>query len=123
MVPNGYLLIEPQTLEIVCEKGRQPSSWYSTEKGLFSEKPHLYLQENFWDTDDNVTIYRYYIIDAATGEVASYSSSTQAYTDEEYRSLLVECGFGEIVFYPSLGESVGSLQGDLIGILSQKELA
>jgi SAM-dependent methyltransferase len=123
LVPNGFLLFEPHTFEAVVKIGEQPTSWYSAEKGLFSEEPHLYLQESFWDTEDNVAIQRYYIIDAATGEVTRYSSSTQAYTNEEYRSLLAECGFGEVVFYPSLGGSAGSPEGDLIAILSQKDMA
>jgi hypothetical protein len=89
---------------------------------LFSDEPHLYLQESFWDTEENVAIERYYIIDAVTGEVTRHSASTQAYTDEEYRSLLAECGFGNVAFYPSLGESTSSSGGDLIGVLSQKEM-
>ena len=123
LVPNGFLLLEPHTFEKVVELGRQLSSWYSTEKGLFSDEPHLYLQENFWDAYYNVAIQRYYVINAATGKVAANSSSTQAYTNEEYRSLLAECGFGEVAFHPSLGESTDSLQGNLIVILSRKNVA
>jgi SAM-dependent methyltransferase len=123
LVPGGFLLLEPHTFEAVLKIGKQPSSWYTTEKGLFSDEPYLCLQQNFWDTEDNVAIERYYIIDAATGEVARHSASTQAYTDEEYRSLLAECGFGEVVFYPSLNGSVDSSAGDLVGILSQKDVA
>ena len=108
-------------VEAVCKIGEQLCSWYYTEKGLFSDEPHLYLQESFWDTEENVAIQRYYVIDAAAGEVARYSSSTQAYTHEEYRSLLAECGFGKVVLYPSLGGSAGSPEGDLIGVLSQKD--
>ena len=123
LVPNGFLLFEPHTFEAVVKIGEQPSSWYSTEKGLFCEEPHLYLQENFWDTEDKVAIERYYVIDAATGEVTRHSASTQAYTNEEYRSLLAECGFGEVEFYPSLGGSAGSPEGELIAVLSQKNVA
>jgi SAM-dependent methyltransferase len=123
LVPNGFLLLEPHTFEAVVKIGEQPSSWYSAEKGLFSEEPHLYLQENFWDTEDNVAIQRYYVIDAVTGEVARHSASTQAYTDEEYRSLLAECGFGNVAFYSSLDGSTCSSRGDLIGVLSQKDVA
>jgi 2-polyprenyl-3-methyl-5-hydroxy-6-metoxy-1,4-benzoquinol methylase len=47
LAPNGFLLLEPHTFEAVVEIGKQPSSWYSTEKGLFSDAPHLCLQENF----------------------------------------------------------------------------
>jgi SAM-dependent methyltransferase len=123
LVPGGFLLLEPHTFEAVRKIGEQPSSWYSTEKGLFSDEPHLYLQESFWDTEENVAIERYYIIDAVTGEVTRHSASTQAYTDEEYRSLLAECGFGNVAFYPSLGGNTSSSRGDLIGVLSQKDVA
>jgi SAM-dependent methyltransferase len=123
MVPGGFLLLEPHTYEAVVKLGKQPASWYSAEKGLFSEEPHLCLQENFWDAEDKVAIQRYYVIDAATGELTRYSSSTQAYTNEEYRSLLAECGFGEVVFYPSLDGSTDRPEGALIGVLSQKNVA
>ncbi|MFC2023505.1 class I SAM-dependent methyltransferase [Chloroflexota bacterium] len=123
LVPGGFLLLEPHTFEAVLKIGRQPSSWHTTEKGLFSDEPYLCLQENFWDTEDNVSIERYYIIDAATGEVERHSASMQAYTDEEYRSLLAECGFGEVVLYSSLNGSVDSFAGGLVGILAQKHVA
>jgi SAM-dependent methyltransferase len=123
LVANGFLLLEPHTFAAVVKIGQQPASWYSAEEGLFSEEPHLCLQENFWDPGDHVAIQRYYIIDAAAGEVVRHSASTQAYTNEEYRSLLAECGFGEVVFYPSLDGSTGRPEGDLIGVLSQKNEA
>jgi hypothetical protein len=47
----------------------------------------------------------------------------QAYTNGEYQSLLADRGFVEVLFYPSLGEMPGSQEGDLIGVLSQKEVA
>ena len=120
LAPNGFLLLEPHTFKAVAKIGEQSSSWHSAEKGLFSEEPHLCLEENFWDTEHNVTIQRYYIVDAMSGEVTRYSSSMQAYTDEEYRSLLAECGFGEAVCYPSLGGSGGDSEDYLMAILSQK---
>jgi SAM-dependent methyltransferase len=123
LMSSGFLLLEPHAFEAVVKIGEQHSWWYTAEKGLFSEEPHLYLQESFWDTEDKVAIERYYVIDAATGEVTRHSASTQAYTNEEYRSLLAECGFGQVVFYPSLGGSTGSLEGELIAILSQKDVA
>jgi SAM-dependent methyltransferase len=123
LVPGGYLLLEPHTFELVVRIGEQPPTWRSAEKGLFSEEPHLYLQENFWDEESGAAIQRYYVVDAATGEVARHSATTQAYTNEGYRSLLAECGFGEAVFYSSLGGSAGRAEGDLIAVLSQKGVA
>lgn len=120
LVPGGFLLLEPHTFEAVLKIGKKPPSWYAAEQGLFSDQPHLCLHESFWDAEENVAIERYYIIDAATGAVTRHSSSTQAYTKEEYRSLLAECGFGDVVFYPSLGGSPGGPEDDLMGVLSQK---
>jgi SAM-dependent methyltransferase len=123
LAPGGFLLMEPHSFEAVEEIGKQPRSWHTAEKGLFSDRPHLYLQENFWDSKSNMAIQRYYIVDAAKGEAAFHSSSMQAYTDEEYRSLLVECGFGEPVIYPSLGGNAGGPRSSLLGLLSQKKAA
>lgn len=119
LIPNGLLLLEPHTFEKVVEVGRQPSSWYAAEKGLFSDKPHLYLQENFWDADAHVAIQRYYIINAATGDVTRHASSMQAYTNEAYQSLLAECRFGAVEFYPALGEGENRPHSGLLGILAQ----
>ncbi len=121
LVPEGLLLLEPHTFEVVVKLGEQPSSWYAAERGLFSDRPHLCLQESFWDGEGNVAIERYYIVNAVTGEVARHSASTQAYTDGQYRSLLVECGFGDVEFYPSMGGSLGSGGSDLTVVLSRKE--
>jgi SAM-dependent methyltransferase len=121
LVPNGLLLLEPHTFEVVVKIGKQPSSWYAAERGLFSDEPHICLQENFWDAKDHVAIERYYIIDAATGEVARHSASTQAYTDEEYRALLAECGFSKVAFYSSLDGSVDGPRGDLVAVVAQKD--
>jgi len=121
LLPQGFLLLEPHTFEVVVNMGQQPPSWTSAERGLFSERPHLCLQESFWDAKANVAIERYYVIDAATGDVARHASSTQAYTKEGYRSLLADCGFGEVVFYPSLGASAGDPEGDLMAALARKE--
>jgi SAM-dependent methyltransferase len=123
LLPGGVLLLEPHTFEAVLKMGKASSSWYSSESGLFSAEPHLCLQESFWDAEDHVAIERYYVVDAATGGVARHSSSTQAYTDDQYRSLLAECGFGRVAFYSSLGGSTGAAAGDLIAILSRKEPA
>lgn len=120
LAPNSFLLLEPHTFEAVLKIGEQPSSWYSAEEGLFSDEPHFCLRENFWDAEDNVAIERYYIINAVTGEVTRHSASTQAYMDDQYRSLLVDCGFGEVEFYLSLDGSTGGARSDLTVVLSQK---
>jgi SAM-dependent methyltransferase len=118
--PGGLLLLEPHTFEKVYDLGMEPPSWHSAQAGLFSDEPYLLLQENFWDAEVSVAIERYYVIDAVTGATARHSISTQAYTNLEYQELLTGCGFGDVAFYPSLGESAGKLQQDFICILARK---
>jgi SAM-dependent methyltransferase len=120
LAPGGFLLMEPHTYEKVVQLGKQPPAWHSAQKGLFSDNPHLLLQESFWDAETNVAIQRCFVIDAETGGVTRYSSSTQAYPDEGYRSLLTESGFSDPVFYPSLGGSQGGSESGLIAILARK---
>lgn len=120
LLPGGFLLLEPHPFDVVRKVGEQPAAWYAVEWGLFSAEPHLCLQENFWDAEARVAIERYYIVAAASGQVTRHSSSMQAYTDQDYRSLLVGCGFGELVFYSSLAGRVDGPAGDLLAILSQK---
>jgi SAM-dependent methyltransferase len=123
LVPDGRLLLEPHTFEAVRGIGMKPSSWYSVQTGLFSEEPHLCLQENLWDAGSHVAIERYYIVDAATGEVTRHSSSMQAYTEREYRALLTECGFGEFEFGLPAEWSTGGAGTALTLILSRKMFA
>jgi SAM-dependent methyltransferase len=120
LVKNGRLLLEPHTLAAVRKIGEQPPSWHSENSGLFSDRPHICLSESFWDDESQVATQRYFIIDALTGNVTRHAASTQAYANEQYQSLLEECGFGKVEFYASLNGSEDKAQSDLIAIVSQK---
>jgi SAM-dependent methyltransferase len=100
--PGGKLLLEVTTFDAVYEIGNQPATWYSAENELFADKPHLCLMESFWNNEQCVAIERYYIVDAANGEVTRYSASTQAYEEEQLVILVKEAGFNSSDFYPSL---------------------
>ena len=99
---GGKILLEPQTFDSIYETGNQPATWYSAEIELFADEPHLCLMESFWDEEQSVAIERYIIVDAASGEVTRYSSSTQAYENEVYVEMLTQAGFQNPEFYPSL---------------------
>jgi len=117
---DGVLLLEPHTFEIVRKLGEQPTTWYSAESGLFSDRPHLCLKESFWDPASGVASIRYFIVDASTGEVTRYAQSLQAYTDEQYHSLLTDCGFDDMEFFPSLIGVQDSTQNQLMAIVARK---
>lgn len=117
---GGFLLVEPHTFEAVREIGESPASWYSSPSGLFSERPHICLNEAFWDEATCTATERYYNIDAETGRVTPHASSMQAYTQADYRSLLEECGFREIRFYPSLEGKDNEHSGHLLAVTGRK---
>ncbi|MDY7010653.1 MAG: class I SAM-dependent methyltransferase [Planctomycetota bacterium] len=117
---NGLLLLEAHALAAIEKIGRQDRSWYSTESGLFSDKPHLCLQENFWDADNKTATTRYFIIDSATGDVTRHAATYQGYSDEQYRSLLAETGFDDVRFFSSLAGEEDVTQADLIAITARK---
>jgi len=121
LTPGGLLLLEPHTFEAVQQIGQAPASWSAHPSALFSSRPHLLLEESFWDPGIATATNRYYVIDAATGDVTRYAASYQAYTHEQYRRLLEEQGFGEVTFYPSLGGEAGSSAGGLMAVTGRKQ--
>jgi SAM-dependent methyltransferase len=116
---GGSLLLEPHPYQMVQQLGERPASWYSSTGGLFSELPHVVLQENFWEAAHHATTICYYLIDAISGQVTQVAQSLQAYQDDEYLSLLSAYGFGVIQILPGL-LGVGS-QNDLIAITTRKQ--
>jgi ubiquinone/menaquinone biosynthesis C-methylase UbiE len=118
--PGGALILEPHTYEILEILGKKSPSWYSQESSVFSEKPHLVLEEYFWDSTRQTTTNRYFIVDATTGTVVRYARSLQAYTESQYQELLEACGYENIRFYPSLIGTPDPGQKALIAVLAQK---
>lgn len=99
---KGQLLLPSSTIDGIRLKKSVERTWSTYESGLFSDGPYLELDENIWDADNKTLVELYFIVDGTTGEVSEYSSSMQAYTKAEYRSLLKNCGFADIKFQPPL---------------------
>ena len=119
--PGGSLLLEVHTFEVVHQMGLQPAGWYSSKAGLFSDRPHLCLQENFWEADQSVATQRFFIVDAQTCQVTRFAASTKAYTNQQYLDMLIICGFQNIAFYPSLLGEIDPSQHDFFAILARKK--
>jgi len=100
IAPGGALLLEPHRFGTVEKIGTQAPFWQSAEAGFFSDEPHLWLRESFWDAKTRTATTRYFVIDAATGEVVRMADTMQAYTDQEYHRLLEDVGFVEIELLP-----------------------
>lgn len=119
LAPDGALIVEPHTFSAVEAMGARPRNWYFTAEGLFSGQPHLFLQEQRWDTATSTTTRRYFVVDAQTASVNVYGQTLQAYTDAEYQALLNECGFGSIEFHPSLSGAPDASDSGLCVILAK----
>ena len=66
---TGRLLLEVHTHEFVEAMGRAGTSWRSSEGGLFSDRPHLVLNESFWHDQHSVATRRMFVIDAGNHKV------------------------------------------------------
>jgi SAM-dependent methyltransferase len=102
LAPGGRLLLEPQRFAAVEKAGRAPAAWHAHASGLFSDRPHLCLTENFWDAASRTATERFFIVDADTAAVTRHAMSTVAYTDDEYRDMLTDLGFADVRLFPSL---------------------
>ena len=93
---GGILLIEASTFNAIIEQGKLPPTWEPLKSGLFSDMPHLYLQEHFWDEASASATTLFTIVDAQTGDVTEYGSTAKAYTEDQYLAVFGSSGFGEI---------------------------
>lgn len=121
LAPGGILLLEPHRFGVVEKIGTQARSWHSTEAGLFSEQPHLWLEENAWNPTAQTATTRFFIIEAATGKVHQLTQTMQAYTDQEYRRMLEQAGFAAVQFLPSFGPSEDQHRDNLMLIKAKSQ--
>ncbi len=110
---GGMLLVEPHTFEEVKRQGQSPPWWQSAETGLFSDSPHLWLQENFWHDDLSAATTRYLIVETARATVRRYASTMQAYPDDQFEAMLQKTGFVGIRRHPNWTEEEAPLLGKL----------
>jgi SAM-dependent methyltransferase len=122
LAEGGDLLLEVHTYAAVKNMGQEPPSWFSSEGGLFSARPHIVLMDSHWDQDCQAATQRYYVIDAETSTVDRFAASYQSYTNAEYELLLTECGFKDVRFYPALGRSDGAPDPTLMAINARKRI-
>lgn len=108
--PGGVLILEAQTSESVRRQGCGPSTWRLLPRGLFSDTPHLYLEQHAFDMSQQAATTRYVIVDINTATYTAYAATSRLYTDDDYRRLLQEAGFADIRFFASLtGEAEGAM--------------
>lgn len=103
LAPGGRLLAEVSTATAVRAIARSGRRWYSAPAGLWSDEPHLCLEESAWDGGTRTCTARHYIIDARTAGVQRHAVTYQAYTGGELRRLLRQAGFGGVSLMDGVG--------------------
>jgi SAM-dependent methyltransferase len=121
LASGGALLLEPMRADAVERWAKSGTRWYTASEGLFSDRPHLYLEEQVWDEQSRTHTTRYFIVDAATGQVDAHASTQQAYTEDVLSQLLVECGFQSVQFYPSLVGAPDESQSDFYAVVASSK--
>lgn len=121
LADGGRLLLEVHPDAEIQRLGQRPATWYASRAGLFSDAPHICMQENSWDPATRTTAIRYFVIDASTGVVTRHAQSYQAYTEVEYRQLLADCGLRACAAYSSFGGQADDRPQDLVVLVATKE--
>ena len=102
LAPDGRLVLEVHSFDAVRDRGLAPPRWTAVETGLFSDNPHLRLDQSFWLEDSAHASGRHWVIDATSAEVTKYGWSMRAYTNAEYEALLTEAGLNLLNRYANL---------------------
>lgn len=120
--PGGRLLLEPQTLVAVREAGESPATWYSSDGGLFSERPHVCLKESFWDPDTRTATTRFYVLDAGACAVERHAMTAQAYEESELAGMLADAGYEGGDFMEALAGVTVEDQVGLFAVVARRPL-
>ena len=104
LAPSGKVVFEVDRPETTRSFAEAPAAWRTEKSGLFSDKPHLFLHESFWNEEHKTTVVRYWVIDAESGEVTRHAQTFAAYEANEYIHLLESAGLEDVRLisdYPS----------------------
>lgn len=91
LAPGGHVVTELSTLEALRERGEKKPNWQALAAGLFSETPHILLEESRWNAADRSASTLYWVI-GADGRVQGYGETLRAYDDDGYALLFTAAG-------------------------------
>jgi len=98
--PGGLFVLEYQPWDLFPrEDGHQ---WQACDKSVFSDVPHLWLQEFAWDEAARAEINVHWIVEAGCDEPRRYVQCHQAYRDDELVTLLADAGLAQPTFHPPI---------------------
>ncbi|MBT4126409.1 MAG: class I SAM-dependent methyltransferase [Chloroflexi bacterium] len=90
---GGMLMLEPHEPGVIRANFETAPSWSAQESGLFSDRPHMLIDEGFWHDDVQMAVKRWYVVDSETNEVTNYSQTVVEHTKAELVKLIEAEGF------------------------------
>jgi len=90
---GGVLMLEPHEPGVIRTNFETGPNWSVQESGLFSDRPHMLLDEGFWHEIVQMAVKRWYVVDSESGEVASYSQTVVDHAKSDLVDLIEAEGF------------------------------
>ena len=90
---NGVLLLEPHVPGVIRANFESEPAWTSQQSGLFSDSPHILLEEGFWHDDVQMAVKRWYVVDSEPGDVTTYAQTVVEHPPAELVELVESEGF------------------------------
>jgi SAM-dependent methyltransferase len=99
---SGVLVLEVHTEDHVRSIGARPPTWFSARRSVFLDEPHICLEQRAWHPESRATTEQYFVVSLRSAKVDRYVSTSQAYSDSGYASLLHDVGFNSFEHHASL---------------------
>jgi SAM-dependent methyltransferase len=118
--PGGRVLIEAHLFDTITKMGKAQKSWFRSGNNhsnrshwfdnvmndcLFSSNPHIVLIENNWLEEEKVALSNFWVLEDDK-EVSHYVSTSQAYTNQDYITLLKEASLNNITLHGDFGSEL-----------------
>jgi SAM-dependent methyltransferase len=121
--PGGLFILEGHTFAAVEESGLAAPTWWTCGpgEGLLSDKPHLCLQENYWDEGLSTATTRYFAVNAAGSTARMFCSSITGYREADYERMHAEAGLADLRLLNSEEwPKGGPFEGQMVTMVSRK---
>ncbi len=98
--PGGTVVLEVHAELAVRNIGNSPPSWRALASSVFSDHPHIWFSENFFDEEALTAITRHFVLNES-GDIDEYINTLQGYRRHDYITLLQHNGFRRIMMEES----------------------
>lgn len=119
LVPGGVLVLEVHEEAFVRAMGAGPPTWFTAQRSVFSDEPHLCLRECCWHPSHCAATERHFMIPLSGAELRVYTSTTRACSDDEYADALSDTGFTKVERYESLTGNVEGAESGLFVLVAR----